>query len=149
MLPAVTRILTTTVTALAIAASSVAPAQALGRNERNVLKGIAAAVILHEIVKQSRSEARPAPGPVSPYDPPHRPAPVADAPGAAFRDFTPHGRRLIQQRLAAYGYYRGPIDGLWGRGTARAFASYARDVRASDNLATRNGSAQLFNHLIG
>lgn len=148
MLPAVTRTLTATVTALAIAAGSVAPAQALGRNERNVLKGIAAAVLIHEVVRQSRkANAQPAPAPVQPQRPVQQ-QPV-NAAAAAFHEYDRQGRRLIQQRLAAYGYYHGAIDGLWGRGTAGAVAAYARDVNAGASLHSRDGSVQLYNHLIG
>lgn len=149
MLPAVTRTATAALTAIALTFASIAPAQALGRNERNVLKGIAAAVILHEIVKQSRSEARPTPIPYEPRPlPPSRPAPVVNAPAAAFHEFSPHGRRLIQQRLAAYGYYRGAIDGVWGRGTANAVAAFARDAGSVTSLSSRDASIQLYNQLI-
>ncbi len=149
MLPAVTRTLTAAITALAIAAGAVAPAHALGRNERNVLKGIAAALLIHEAVRHSRkANAQPAPAPVQPY----RPAPQqqqATAAASAFHEYDRQGRRLIQQRLAAYGYYGGAIDGVWGRGTAAAVAAYARDVNASASLRSRDGSVQLYNHLIG
>lgn len=148
MLPAVTRTLTVAITALGIAAGAMTPAHALGRNERNVLKGIAAAVLIHEAVRHSRkANAQPAPSPVQPYQP--APQQPANAAASAFHEYDRQGRRLIQQRLAAYGYYRGAIDGVWGRGTASAVAAYARDVNASANLRSRDGSVQLYNHLIG
>ncbi len=168
MLPAVTRTATAAVTAVALAAASVAPAQALGKNERNFLKGVAAAVIVNEIVKQSRSEAAPQ-GYYNPrygQDPRYRPDPryghkpqtprhgytqgyYSNAAGNAFYEYSPQSRRLIQQRLAAYGYYRGAIDGIWGQGTSSAIAAYARDVNASAGLATRDGAVRLYNALIG
>lgn len=177
MLPAVTRTATAAVTALALAAASVAPAHALGKNERNVLKGVVAAVIINELIKQGRANAQPAPPPlyVQPYprpgyQPPHhqpqpgyrpphhqpqpgyqkpRPGYQTNVAAAAFYEFSPQARRLIQQRLAAYGYYRGGIDGTWGPGTAAAVQAYARDVRSSESLASRDGSVRLYNHLIG
>ncbi|MFN3294055.1 MAG: hypothetical protein ACK414_11465, partial [Gemmobacter sp.] len=61
MLPAVTRTATAAITALALALGAAAPAHALGKNERNVLKGVFAAVLIHELVKQGRANAQPAP----------------------------------------------------------------------------------------
>lgn len=169
MLPAVTRTATAAVTALALAVAAVQPAQALGKNERNVLKGVFAAVVINELIKQGRSNAQPAPtyplhpgyGHHNPRPPVYQPPPVQQPPvhqhpgyqssvaAAAFYEFTPQSRRLIQQRLAAYGYYRGGIDGVWGPGTSAAVQAYARDVRSTQSLATRNGSVQLYNNLIG
>lgn len=150
MLPAVTRTLTATVTALALAAAAVQPAQALGKNERNFLKGVFAAVVVHELVKQSRANAAPAPAPlpVQPL-PTHPGSGYSQQAAAAFYEFSPQARRMIQQRLAAYGYYRGAIDGVWGRGTAAAVQAYARDTNAAANLTTRDGSVRLYNSLIG
>lgn len=151
MLPAVTRTAAATVTALALAAATVQPAQALGRNERNFLKGVFAAVVVNELVKQSRAKAQPAPAPA-----PVQPHPVTPGHGqheaaaaAAFYEFSPQARRMIQQRLSAYGYYRGAIDGTWGRGTAAAVQAYARDVNSVQSLTSRDGSVRLYNHLIG
>lgn len=150
MLPAVTRTTIAATTALALAIGSVAPAQALGKNERNVLKGIFAAVVINELIKQGRSHAQPAPAPI-PVQPQPYPHPDYNrtAAAAAFHEFSPQARRMIQQRLAAYGYYRGGIDGAWGRGTAAAVQAYARDVKSPESLASRDGSIRLFNHLIG
>jgi len=152
MLPAVTRTVIVAATAMSLALASVAPAQALGKNERNVLKGIFAAVVINELIKQGRSHAQPAPAPVQPQPYP-QPYPQPDynrnAAAGAFYEFSPQSRRMIQQRLAAYGYYRGGIDGTWGRGTAAAVQAYARDVRSAESLASRDGSIRLFNHLIG
>ena len=154
MLPAVTRTAIAAVTALAMAAASVAPAQALGKNERNVLKGVLAAVVVQQLLKQSRAHAQPAPSPYpvqpQPYPQPYpQPDYHVNAAAAAFNEFSPQARRMIQQRLAAYGYYRGAIDGTWGRGTAAAVQGYARDTKSSASLSSRDGSIQLYNHLIG
>lgn len=149
MLPAVTRTATAAVTALALAAASVQPAQALGKNERNFLKGVFAAVVVHELVRQGRANAQPAPAPVPVQPKPVQPDYSQNAAAAAFYEFSPQARRMIQQRLAAYGYYRGAIDGTWGRGTAAAVQAYARDVNSTQSLASRDGSVRLYNHLIG
>jgi hypothetical protein len=149
MLPAVTRTATAAVTALALAAATVQPAQALGKNERNFLKGVFAAVVVNELVKQSRANAQPAPVPVQPKPVNPGTGYSQNAAAAAFYEFSPQARRMIQQRLAAYGYYRGAIDGAWGRGTAAAVQAYARDVNSAQSLASRDGSVRLYNHLIG
>lgn len=174
MLPAVPRKLTTLATTLALALSVAAPAQALGKNERNVLKGVAAAVIVQQILQQAnRAEARPSyqqPAPqrswqgqgnrrhpdqgyAQPYQPPrHGYAPAVQQRSAAelvFRDYGPEGRREIQRRLAAYGYYGGAIDGIWGRGTATAMERYARDTRSSQRLQDQRGALSLYQALLG
>ncbi|MFN3646692.1 MAG: peptidoglycan-binding domain-containing protein [Gemmobacter sp.] len=148
MLPAVTRTATAAITALALALGAAAPAHALGKNERNVLKGVFAAVLIHELVKQGRANAQPAPAPI-PVQPVPHPGYQANVAAAAFYEFSPQARRMIQQRLAAYGYYRGGIDGKWGPGTAAAVQAYARDVNSSASLASRDGTIRLYNHLIG
>jgi len=70
MLPTVKTTLKTTgialITALSMALSSAAPAYALGKNERNVLKGIAAALIVGAILDANRGQAQPAPRYVEP-----------------------------------------------------------------------------------
>ncbi|RUS60732.1 hypothetical protein EGN72_07455 [Pseudorhodobacter sp. E13] len=50
------------VTALSLSLTAAAPAHALGKNERNFLKGIAAALIVGAIVNEGR-KAHPAPAP--------------------------------------------------------------------------------------
>ena len=151
MLPAVSRTATAAVTALALALAAAQPAAALGKNERNFLKGVLAAVVIHEIVKQGRAQAAPAPVPVQPkpWNGHGHDGYKTSAAAAAFYEFSPQARRMIQQRLAAYGYYRGAIDGTWGRGTAAAVQAYARDVNSAQALGSRDGSVRLYNHLIG
>lgn len=169
MLPAVYRKMTTGLMALGIALSVAAPVQALGKNERNVLKGIAAAVIVNEVIKQTRrNDDRPAYGYNdnrydNRYDERYREdrryrdgnrherrqSQRQDAAAGAFYEYDAHSRRLIQQRLAAYGYYRGGIDGVWGRGTSSAIAAYARDIDASRSLGDRDGAVRVYNRLLG
>ena len=63
-----------TVTALSIAVTAAAPAQALGKNERNFIKGVAAAVIVGALINQSQAQTRqPQPEPV--YRPTPQPQP--------------------------------------------------------------------------
>ena len=59
-------------TALALALPA-APAQALGRNERNVLKGVAGALLLGAIIKDAQAQGhRPRRAQPQPYQPPYQ-----------------------------------------------------------------------------
>jgi hypothetical protein len=141
MLPRVSSITIAAVTAIALAAP--VPALAWGKKEQNFLAGIAAAVAVGALIKQgNRANARTAPGAYAPAPVYGTPAPVYNDPvytspgytdpvytapshsgttaANAFREFSPNGRRAIQQRLADAGYYRGAIDGVWGARTAAA-----------------------------
>jgi hypothetical protein len=146
------------VAALALALGGAAPAQALGKNERNFLKGVAAAVIVGAIVKDMQRPRATQPTYVAPqpvYVPPQpvpQPKPsysVYQTPAAkAFNSYPPQDRRLIQSRLAAYGYYRSGIDGSFGPGTYRAVQAYARDSRIDDRLTTMNGMFTVYDSLM-
>lgn len=161
------------VAALGLAAGSAAPAHALGKNERNFLKGVAAAVIVGAIVNDMKKQPRavtpaPQPGyvPQPVYTQPTYTQPTYTQPGRvigstpahqsiyhtpaakAFNSYPPHERRLIQQRLAAYGYYRSGIDGAFGPGTYNAVAAYARDARIDDRLASMNGVFTVYDSLM-
>lgn len=70
----------TTVTALSLAVTAAAPAQALGKNERNFLKGVAATVIVGALLNEARAQSpqaqpqqvfRPQPQPQQHYRPHH------------------------------------------------------------------------------
>lgn len=172
MLPTVfARNATAAAAALAMALTLAAPAHATGKKDRAFLTGVAATLLVGAILKSANSPSRAAPAPQQQYyDPapqpqyyapvPHQPA-YAPATGAlvtgvhgtpaaqVFGEFSPSAKRVIQQRLAALGYYRGVIDGVWGPATARAVAAYARDARLDDGLATRNGSVRIYGALIG
>jgi hypothetical protein len=155
--------------ALAVALSLAAPAHATSQKDRAFLKGVAATLLVGALLKGANSPSRAAPAPQQPqyfapqepqYYAPRQPV-YAPATGAivtgvhgtpsaqVFNEFSPSARRIIQQRLAAQGYYRGPIDGIWGPGTARAVAAYARDARLDDGLASRNGAIRIYSTLIG
>ncbi|MFN3721864.1 MAG: peptidoglycan-binding protein [Paracoccaceae bacterium] len=63
------------VTALSLAVTAAAPAQALGKNERNFIKGVAAAVIVGALINEAQARApRPQPQPV--YRPHPQPQPT-------------------------------------------------------------------------
>lgn len=148
MLPAVRTSLTAAVTAAAIALTPAAPAHAFGDKEQGFVAGVATFWLLNEIYKDNkRRTVRPAPLPQPVYVP--APTYTASPAKAAFLEFSANGRRTIQSRLRSYGYYTGAIDGVWGPGTARAVAAYARDVGFGDAVGTRNGAVQLYNSLIG
>lgn len=59
MLLTVKKTAITAITALSLAAAGVAPANALGRSERNFLGGVAAALLVTTIINQSRTNAAP------------------------------------------------------------------------------------------
>jgi hypothetical protein len=164
MLPTVfARNATAAAAALAMALTLAAPAQASGKKDRAFLTGVAATLLVGAIIKNATKPSRAAPAPQQPqyYAPAPQQPVYAPAPGAivtgvhgtpaaqVFGEFSPSAKRVIQQRLAALGYYRGPIDGIWGPGTARAVAAYARDARLDDGLASRNGAVRIYSALIG
>lgn len=162
------------VTALAIALTSAAPAQALGRNERNFLKGVAATLIIGALIN-NQSHARPAPAPEPqrryvPRDDRYQPRqdhyqPRHDQPAAgrvigsqssvysthaarAFNSLSLPERRLVQSRLRAYGYYAGSIDGAFGPGTYGALVAYARDTSGERQLSTVAGAYGVLDSLL-
>ena len=58
-------------------------------------------------------------------------APVTKSGGARHAESTlppPSATRDVQQLLEALGYGPGPVDGIWGKRTARAWRSFARDA---------------------
>ena len=68
---------------------------------------------------------------------------AADPSGARHAQVTmppPSATRDVQELLEALGYAPGPVDGIWGERTARAWRSFARD---SAELAARPELAQL------
>jgi hypothetical protein len=169
------------ITALSLAVTAAAPAEALGRNERNFLKGVAAAVIVGAIINdaQARDRApapqpvyRPRPQPQPTYRPHPQPDPYyrphhdrdrhpasgrvigssnsihATAAAQSFNNYPVSQRRAIQNRLRAFGYYSGRIDGAFGPGTYRAVLAYARDSGGERQLESRAGSFGIYDSLI-
>ncbi len=157
MLPTVIKMTTAAVTALSLSLASVTPAQALGDNEKNFLKGVAATLLIGTILKGQHGRAAPQP---RRYQQPVYPqptqvsgggyaVPIYQTPAAvAFNSYGSHERRAIQQRLAAYGYYRSGIDGVFGSGTYNAVAAYARDTGNARQLNSRAGAFGIYDSLL-
>ncbi len=164
-------------TALSLSLTATAPAYALGKNERNVLKGIAAAVIVGAIVNEARkSQPAPAPQPVyrkpvhkqPVYQPPqqtyHPPAKTGRVIGKSsaygsgvnnttaahvFNSYGPAQRVRIQRQLSRFGYYNGSIDGSFGPRTHQAVYEFARSAGKQDALNTAAGAHRVYNALLG
>lgn len=165
MLPSLKTSAIAAVTALSLAVSTAAPAHAWGKNEQNFLKGVAAAVIVGSIIKNSQAHAQPAPAPVY-QAPAYQPAPqhphrghgrvvgstqnsIYATPAAqAFNSYGSRERKAIQSQLRAYGYYSGGIDGSFGPGTYRAVVAYARDTGGERQLGDRGGAYGVYDSLI-
>jgi hypothetical protein len=171
MLPTFKSAAIATVTALSVAITAAAPAQALGKNERNFLKGVAATVIIGALINDARART-PAPQPQPVYrphpqpQPTYRPAPHYDPHPAGgrvigsstsvhttlaaqtFNTYSPAQRRAIQTRLRAFGYYTGGIDGAFGPATYRAVLAYARDSGGEAQLQSRAGNFGVYDSLI-
>jgi Putative peptidoglycan binding domain len=145
-------------TALSIAAFPAAPALAWGDREQSFVAGVATALIVDRLLRQSRTaqETRPAPG-FSFVEP--RPTYVAPRPAAttsvysttaarAFNSYSVTERKAIQRTLRAWGYYHGGIDGTFGPGTYSAVTAYARDEGRSGDLGTNSGAYAVYDGLL-
>lgn len=154
----------TLVTALTLAVTSAAPAAAWGQREQDVLKGVAGALILKAIIDDAQRDRRTQPvyrevpeperyvqpkkhDPRRTYDGGH--TSVYSTPAArAFNSYSSSERRLIQRRLAHWGYYRGGVDGSFGPGTYSAVLAYARDNGQGRSLGTTAGAFGVYDGLI-
>ena len=151
MLPQFTNYIVAGVTAVAITATSIAPAQAFDRDERQFLKGIAATLLVQKIIKESKKAKQqqtvtPQPNPTPVYAPVTS---IYSTPAAqAFKNYTPTQRRLIQQRLAGYGYYRSSIDGAFGPGTYNAIIAFARDIGQAAAMNQTGSAYAVYDRLI-
>lgn len=152
--------------ALAIAAASVSPAEALGKRERNILLGLTAAVIAGALINEARDndrprrqviEAEPQYSEPQYFADPQRPAAerhqvrssIYRTPAAqAFNGYSRAERVAIQQRLKAYGYYRRGIDGSFGPGTYSAVLAFAADNGLSSNLNNTGNARGIYDALI-
>jgi Putative peptidoglycan binding domain len=153
MLSTVMKSTTAAVTAISLSLASVAPAQALNDDQEKLLKGLAAALIIGTIVKQS--QARPPvvleddPRYIRPNEQPVYSSSIYQTPAAqAFNSYGVGERKAIQQKLANYGYYRSGIDATFGPGTYNAVVAYARDTNNTNLLGTRNGAFGVYDSLI-
>ncbi len=139
------------ITAASIAAVPAAPALAWGDREQGFVAGVATAVIVDEILKQSRKarEARRAPQVVYVEPRPTHSTSIYRTPAArAFQSYSLTERKAIQRNLRAWGYYRGGIDGSFGPGTYNAIVAYAQDEGASGNLGSTSGAYAVYDGLI-
>lgn len=137
------------IAALSIVAIPASPALAWGKKEQGFVAGVAAAVIIDEILKQNRkAKAAPPPAPVY-VTPAPAYASIYSTPAArAFNSYSLSERKAIQRQLRAWGYYRGGIDGAFGPGTYNAVVAYARDAGAAGNLASTGGAYAIYDGLI-
>jgi hypothetical protein len=138
------------VTALSIGTIPAAPAFAWGDREQGFVAGVAAAIIIDEILKDGRKkrEAKRAPAPAPIYVEPVRTSIYSTPAARAFNSYSRAERKAIQRSLRASGYYYGGIDGSFGPGTYNAVVAYARDYGASGNLSSNGGAFAIYDGLI-
>ena len=156
MLPAVKNITIASVTALALAFTAAAPANAFGRNERNFVAGAATALIINGLIRQDRALRQQRyvqpqyvnPQPVYQPQPVYRTSIYNTAAAVAFNSYSRSERVAIQRQLSRQGYYYSTLDGSFGPGTYNAVASYARDNGQGDRLASRDGAYAVFDGLL-
>lgn len=151
MLPAFRRVTISAVTALAMALPS-APAHAFNAREQGVITGVLGTLLITGIIAENNKQRRQPVAQPPVYQPPvyHEPVyqpRVSRTPAAAaFGNYAPSERRLIQRRLSRLGYYFGAIDGAFGVGTYNAVLAYARDQGAAIN--SRNAAFSVYDSLI-
>ena len=154
------------IAALSIVASAATPAAAWGQREQDVLKGVVGALVLKAIIDDANRDRTPAPvyreQPRQPYygeEPAHgkhrshedqpRTISIYQTPTAqAFNSYSRAERRLIQKRLAHWGYYRGGIDGSFGPGTYSAITAYANDKGMGRDSRSQAGAFGVLDSLI-
>lgn len=135
-------------TAISIAAVPAAPAQAWGEKEQGFVAGVAAAVIIDEILKQNRKARATPPAPAPVYVAPTHTSIYATPAARAFNSYSRGERKAIQRSLRSMGYYYGGIDGKFGPGTYNAVTAYARAAGASGNLGSNGGAFSIYDSLI-
>lgn len=165
-LPKLKTALVTTVTALSIAFGAAAPAAAWGQREQDTLKGAVGALVLKAIIDDARRDRAPVyrevPAPIyreapaprhhhghTHVKPKHQTQSIYSTPVArAFNSYSNAERRLIQRRLAHWGYYRGGVDGAFGPSTYSAVVAYARDQGQARSLGSTAGAFGVYDGLI-
>jgi hypothetical protein len=171
MLSKITTRMVAGIAALGVAATFAAPAQAFGQRERDVLKGVAIAVVADKVLENIKRQERKQQAYQQPryfvqpqtryvsqpqyvqrsYTPRRvaTPSAIYSTPSAqAFNTYTPAQRRDIQTRLATWGYYDGGADGSFGPKTHSAVIAYARDTNGLDKLDTVGGVYTIYETLI-
>lgn len=138
--------------ALSITALPATQAKAWGDKEQGFLAGVVTAVIIDGIIDQNRKlkTLPPAPAPTPVYvDPAPVYSSLSATPAAkAFNSYTKAERKAIQRNLKAWGYYRGAIDGSFGRGTYNAVVAFAADEGATANLKSTAGAYAIYDGLL-
>ena len=153
--------------AVALLASSAAPALAYGKDEQNMVKGALAVLLLGAIMRDANHHSRERQQPVynppvyrEPVyynDPPRYQPPVYRPPvqsyyntpaAMAFNSYSGDERRRIQGTLTNYGYYHGRVDGSFGPGTYQALTAYATQSGKMAMLETRGGAFGLMDGLL-
>jgi Putative peptidoglycan binding domain len=161
MLSTVKKTAIAAVASLAIAGTLASPAAAFGRNERNFVQGVAAAVIIGAIINDANNR-QPVRRQVIVEEPrrvyvePERVyvqhevrSSIYRTPAAqAFNSYSRSERMAIQRRLQGYGYYRSGIDGAFGPGTYNAVVAYARDTGIDGNLQSSRTAFGVYDALI-
>jgi hypothetical protein len=166
------------VSALAIAVPA-APALAWGQRERDTLTGVAGALLIENVIRNSRhTQAQaaqpqyvPQPQPQPRYVKPHyqpryvepqyqprrrhyeqrvvvAPSIYATPAADAFKSYSWAERRMIQRRLAVFGYYDGGVDGSFGPGTYSAITAYANAQGQGRALRATNTAYAVYDGLI-
>lgn len=168
MLPNVKTTAIAALTAAAVFTTSLAPANALGRDERKFIQGAVAAIIVDQLIEGAQDRRRRGPVYVQPRQPVYAPQPQYYAPQPRYeehyqpqrtsiystpaaRAFNSYGRGervAIQRRLRAMGYYRSGIDGSFGPSTYNAIVAYAQDSGLGRNLGSTNTAFGVYNSLI-
>lgn len=167
MLPNVKTTAIAALTAAAVFATSLAPANALGRDERKFIQGAVAAIIVDQLIEGAQDRRRRAPVYVQPRQPVYAPQPqyyeqpryqehyqpqrtsiYSTAAARAFNSYGRGERVAIQRRLRAMGYYRSGIDGSFGPSTYNAILAYAQDNGFGNRLGSTNTAFGVYDSLI-
>lgn len=150
------------IAAISLAATSAAPVQALGKNEKNFLLGAGAALLLGSLyLKNQQNQTQrgyQAPTYQQPtYQEPTRYQPTTPSYGSslqstaaarAFNSYSSAERRQIQSKLRAFGYYTGTVDGNFGPRTHDAVTGYAGATLGSAKLSTSAGAFEVYDSLL-
>lgn len=91
------------------------------------------------------------------FDDPGRVTQLPISSGAWLREvfiaLPPTDRRNLQQNLKDFGFYEGPLDGLWGRGTEEGVKVFYEDNKSNlpdgTAITSHNGAVAVFDALAG
>lgn len=160
----ISKALTAGLLGLAVAISSIpTQAEALGRKEKNILATIGGIAVIGAIAnnandrddrRDNRRYEHHAPrhhyqGEYQRQDRGHHSVEAqlerkVTLLRTAFRNAPRHIKIDAQRNLRDMGFYRGGVDGAWGRGTERAMADILLDARGNFDRVHDRGSASRF-----